>query len=459
MKIRDSEECGKSELDLFSIPPTQTVMEEGRWDTIKPYSNFEEGTLHFDIEGDNLCYLDLAQTELIITVKLFNDTNSEIDSLETPYMPEQSGTNAKLSSEKDYLIKNAAKYISPVNNLFHSLFQQVQVKIGNTEVENTNIYYPYRAYFENLLCYDNEAKTTLLKNEMWIKDTAGKMDDYENENLGMVARRKMYTTCGKSFHMKGRIKSDIFNMNRYMLPQVNVHLAMSRSDQSFCFMTNPYMDKKFKCKITECALQVRRVRVNPSIALQHAMMLEKTTAKYPIKRVIMKACTAPMSAASFVIPNIHRGIMPSRVICAFVDDAGVAGNYSANPFNFIHLNAKVLRLKMASVPLPYSEGVRVDFAKKQYIEAYDALFQNIRNMGNDITYEEFGEGFSIFAFDLTPDLCNSEHFNMLRDGTLEMDVQLGAQMTKAYHAIFYLEFDNIIEITKERGVIFDFSIV
>ncbi len=30
MKIKDSEECGKSELDLFTIPPTQTAMEQAR---------------------------------------------------------------------------------------------------------------------------------------------------------------------------------------------------------------------------------------------------------------------------------------------------------------------------------------------------------------------------------------------------------------------------------------------
>ena len=41
MKINNSEECAKSELDLFSVPPTQTVVEEGVWDTIQPHPNFE----------------------------------------------------------------------------------------------------------------------------------------------------------------------------------------------------------------------------------------------------------------------------------------------------------------------------------------------------------------------------------------------------------------------------------
>jgi hypothetical protein len=55
MRIRESEECGKSELDLFSIPPTNTQMEESRFDLVKPFSNFKNGTITFEIEGDNQC--------------------------------------------------------------------------------------------------------------------------------------------------------------------------------------------------------------------------------------------------------------------------------------------------------------------------------------------------------------------------------------------------------------------
>jgi hypothetical protein len=48
---------------------------------------------------------------------------------------------------------NPDSYLGHVNNFLHSLFSQDQVRIGNTEVENTNSYYPYRAYLESLLCY------------------------------------------------------------------------------------------------------------------------------------------------------------------------------------------------------------------------------------------------------------------------------------------------------------------
>ena len=64
MRINNSEECAKSELDLFSVPPTQTVVEEGVWDTIQPHSNFSTNSvIKFDIPGTNIHYIDLSQTE------------------------------------------------------------------------------------------------------------------------------------------------------------------------------------------------------------------------------------------------------------------------------------------------------------------------------------------------------------------------------------------------------------
>ena len=70
----------------------------------------------------------------------------------------------------------------------------------------------------------------------------------------------------------------------------------------------------------------------------------------------------------------------------------------------------------------------------------------------------------MYAFDLTPDLCSADHFNLLRDGSLDLDVQLDYSGTdlltkdKSHTAIFYLEFDNIIEITKDRQVLVDYKL-
>jgi hypothetical protein len=503
MKIRESDECGKSELDLFSIPPTQTQMEEARYDLVKPFSNFTNGTITFEIEGDNQCYIDLSATELMITCKVMNNgdhitnlADSQIKrKLDDPrpvrvttntiktgtdygtwnatdvkytapvkapvvYTPEEVTENDKKIKEWDTKY-NA--YLGPVNNFLHSLFSQVQVRIGNTEVENTNANYPFRAYFENLLCYGKDQKETFLQNEMFYKDTASNMDDVLFANQGLVDRRNRYTNQKGYFHMKGRLKSDIFSMNRYMLPQVNLQVVLTRSSPTFCMMSDEKWGdanyQNLRIDITEAALQVRRVKVSQAVILQHAMQLEKTAAKYPVRRVIMRCLNTPFKAQSFYLSGIHRGIMPSRVVVAFVENAAYTGSLTKNPFNFLNLNVRSLKLKMASVNLPYSDGLTIDYKKNQYMQAYDALHANLGNISNDITYNDFANGYTIYPFDLTPDQCDSAHFNLLRDGALELECVMEEIYEQAFQAVFYLQFENVIEITKERGVQFDFSIV
>ena len=56
--INTRNECEKAELDLFSLPSTQTNIEDGQWDVVKPQSNFNTGTVTFDIGSTGQHYID-----------------------------------------------------------------------------------------------------------------------------------------------------------------------------------------------------------------------------------------------------------------------------------------------------------------------------------------------------------------------------------------------------------------
>jgi len=53
-------ECTKSELDLFSVPPTQTSMEQGSWVDYHPLTAVSDGSpIEFDISGSGETTLTL----------------------------------------------------------------------------------------------------------------------------------------------------------------------------------------------------------------------------------------------------------------------------------------------------------------------------------------------------------------------------------------------------------------
>ena len=55
--------CTKSELDLFSVPPTHTSMEQGSWVEYHPMTIVTDGSpIEFDISGMGEDYIDNANT-------------------------------------------------------------------------------------------------------------------------------------------------------------------------------------------------------------------------------------------------------------------------------------------------------------------------------------------------------------------------------------------------------------
>ena len=179
--------------------------------------------------------------------------------------------------------------------------------------------------------------------------------------------------------------------------------------------------------------------------MAHAYALEKTNAKYPLKRVVVKPIVIPYSSNKFTLVGIHNGIMPARAVVGFVLTLAAEGTPNTDPevmktiapFEFLNLVISEITLKIASKQLPYSTELRPDFNGNNYFEAYNSLFKNIREAPNDITYEDYKNGNTLFAFDLTPDLCSAEHYSLLKDGSLDLEVSM-TPINKSVTAIFYL---------------------
>lgn len=61
----------------------------------------------------------------------------------------------------------AADNLFPVNNLAHSLFKQITVRLNGMLISSQTERYQYKAYLETLLNYDREDEETVLKPQGW----------------------------------------------------------------------------------------------------------------------------------------------------------------------------------------------------------------------------------------------------------------------------------------------------
>ena len=103
----------------------------------------------------------------------------------------------------------------------------------------------------------------------------------------------------------------------------------------------------------------------------------------------------------------------------------------------------------------------MDYTNSQHIMPYMSLFNGVgkdnHDEGNDINREEYADGYTLYTFDLSPDLTDSESFSLARQGTVRMDMTFGEALANTITTVAYAEFENISEIDRNRNVVFDFT--
>ena len=155
---------------------------------------------------------------------------------------------------------------------------------------------------------------------------------------------------------------------------------------------------------------------------------------------------------------MSKGTLPKRLVFGLTSGAAFNGDITKNCYNFEHFSLASVSIKVNNVEIPHSP-VEMDFKRDLYNKAYYTLFNGLDrgalDNGNHISREEFAQGYSLFAFDLTPDKSNGCSYNLTQTGNLRIELTFNETLEKAIYCIVYTESDNIIEITKERQIIFN----
>ena len=416
----------KSELDIFATPPTQNSIESGTTLCYRPISTLSDtAPIEFLVPASGDEYIDLAHTAIHIIAKVKPD--------------------AAATEWPD---------LGVVNNWMHSMFSQVDVYLNQKCISPPSNSYAYRAYIENLLNYGYGAKSSHLTSGIWYKDDANLFDDKKNK--GYLKRKELIKDSAE-VEMYSNLHCDIFNVNKFMINGVDLGLKLIKSKNEFHLLSSV----SAHVEIIEANLYVRKVKINPSILLAHARALSITPAKYPITRVEIKTVTISSGIQSKSIDNIFLGQIPKRCVIGMIDSAAFNGTYNMNPFRFQHFDYNYLALYIDSTQIP-SKPLTPDFSAKKYIRSYYSLFEGagiyFSDTGNDISLEEYPDGYCLAAFDLTSDLSSNEpHWNIIKSGTLRAEVRFASALVKPITFIIFAEFDNIIEVDKNRNIILDYS--
>ena len=416
---------GKSELMLFSTDLPQIVVDSAYYSEILPQNALGglsqgTGTLIFNVFASENEYLDMNDTFFEFSVKIVKGNMQPLDATSTHMF---------------------------VNHAMHALFCDVKVLANNVIVEGGNMMYPYKAVIENMLNFDEQTRALQLRPAGYSPSTEV---------------RKAWTAESKVVNFVGVLRIDFLNIVKYLPPGIDLKIMLTPSKAKFCIQGARDANSEPRVEYVGAKMHVRRVRVNPSVALGHQIGFEKQNAMYHYTAGRVVSFSIPLGSTNYTFePIFPRSILPKFVVVVMVTASSFSGDSAkVDPFEFNHFKVTSLGLYHNGQCIPYAKPYEVADWSVDYIPSYlksiiQAPMHLNQNQNNGITMKDFADGkMSFFNFNLAAD-NDFKIRQPVRDGSLRMDVKFAEGLKAAINVIIYGMFDCEVQITKDKTVITD----
>ena len=447
MMRHDSCPCARDEVQqLFSVPDTQTAVTKVtkiRKYPLTPDLN-HDGPLEFLIPNAGTDFIDLSNMHLYLKLKITKEDRTNVDD--------------------DALM-------GPVNNLFHSLFKDVKVRLGkdsDTLITTSLPNYAYRAYLENLLSYGRGVKENQLNQQvMWEKDTADFFDSTQVRATGAgnaivpvtnqgLAERTKRIASSTEFELQSRLHVDVCLQDRYLIDGIDVRIQLEKQQPKFYLMWDG--NDRYNVEFIRAYIEVPFVTLSPTSYTRIAEQLQSTNAKYPLKRVVVKDAIIPYRRRLHVLDNLFiNEVLPKRLIAGIVENDAYDGNAIKNPFKFHHHHLEYIKLTKNG---DLVDEYEMDFANKQAMTPYLDLMKRVGILNSkedlDLTFNDYIKGYTLYCFDLTNDHgADQLNFHPKSSGNLSLELRFEQAPQNSLNLLLFAEYDNVLEIDQNRQVIMD----
>ena len=220
-------------LNLFDIPDIGYSYEAKRWIPFKPANTGTRPILFTVPAGDD--YYDLNETKLEIKVRL-----------------NTAGTQGISSAEGAPSDANNTKFVYCVNNLGHSLFNQMNVSFNGVLMTEQSNAYHQKAYLETLQNFNRQEGETTLAAQGWVNElnvkeeltpTNATNDDEPNPAAwrGKTGVKALTSRLlGKAYHtfiIKPHIA--VFRTGKCLVPNVQIDLELYLNDSNMFLFGTP----------------------------------------------------------------------------------------------------------------------------------------------------------------------------------------------------------------------------
>ncbi|XP_020910824.1 uncharacterized protein F54H12.2 [Exaiptasia diaphana] len=421
----------KSELDLFSEPTISTANKKCSW------TQFAQSQ-----QGMNPLKIKIEQSSHFIKLK---DISIEFD---VQFM---GANNARLVQ---------TDMTAPVNNIGHSLIQQIILTINGSNVEqSSSTYYYYKAFLSRLLEYGIEEKNTNLSIEGFYPDDAGKIDEtnmtphlagayqfggangrigtagsptaaelnrvlghlvkgiYDKQsvilpvNVGAMKRHKLCCS-NRNVHFEIHPEIPLLKSERYLPPGCELEFTIYWARPEVVFQADQgqanahAQTPKFTIVDGSPKVNIKNAMIDEQlhIQLESQMLKDQMIAKYPLMSQPFKTAVIPDGRREYEWYNVFSGKVPNYMILTLQRADALQGSFTHSFTNLQRHNLSTIRVTRGGeeIPLP-----RISFQKHYKEEGFKAMLEftgrGIESPPLGVSRETYPDGYFMLLYNFNPD--------------------------------------------------------
>ena len=419
-----------SDLDFFSVPPTQISISSGHWACVQSKNNLDDnGPWSFELNSGPF-YVQLAKNYLYLKIKLVRADDSAL-----------SPTDDK---------------IGPINLFASTFFKSLRVYLGSKLVSDSGDLYAYRSILETELNFDASVKEAgHLKAALYSQDRPyNHLEDFQNEGL---KERVGWFPDKNEVELMAPLHADLFNSQKLLPTNCKLRIELSRNDPEF-FLQNyndaAQQNRNYVVKVVDMKWYIRLMDLARSAHLAVEGALVQNPIKIPIRRVQVTRLSVPRDSLRTPHSTIFNGEIPRRVVVGMVERSAFIGSKEKNPFCFKPFNLKEIYLNAGGVIYP-RDPLQTDFPKNQFFRSYLQLLESMgmgypQNNSCAISPQLYKTGMCLFAFDLTPSETDGSFWDLSRQGPTTLEATFSTALPQAIEVIIFAEFDGLIRVDRNR---------
>ena len=454
-------------LQVFAVPKTNTSMLGVRFTQLRPVTT-GINPMEFLIPATD-AFLDLNRSYFEMELRL-KDTGGNMD-------------------KDDKLF--------PVTNLAHTIVKQLSVHVNSVLLEPQTDHYHYKAFFQTLLNNNRQDGESILAPQGWYNDfdlpatvTANNLDsstphnDYKNltdpqKRTVKAMQKALWPFTGGKFHtLFFTPMSPLFHTGKLLIPQQEVSIKMYFNDPSIYMVGSGTAGAALTTDDIKMTLNLCQITVSPQLYRTITAARGKSPAMYPLVASKIRTFSIPNGVKDFDQDQLFTNRVPTRVLVGLLHNDAFNGAKARSPFCFEKFGLTVIRMTINGEEYPYKNALELvhndgskDFHGYRRLLENTSAFQKgepsmvLPDMWGDLTAKLNNDSsalitpngnVTLFAFNFTPDgLPDASNFHPPQSGNVRLQFRLNASPGHAVTVLIYAEFENVMEINDNNGVLYN----